>query len=168
MVFSLCPRPVYLVSVDDGERSNVFPMDLVGPLLPQRFTLALRNTSQSVETIKKARKVALAEVPGSACQMAYRLGEHHKKQSIDWQQLPFGLKRSKVFGLPVPDIALGVREIEILDFQTVGSHTFFVGRVASHEKLIEGRQLFHTSGIHQQLRRRLGSPFEEVLGTQDR
>src|SRR5207253_2999020 len=110
-------------------------------------------------------KVALAEVPGSACQIAYQLGAHHKKQIVDWQQLPFGLKRSKVFGLPVPDIALGIREIEILDFQTVGSHTFFAGRVASHESLIAGKQLFHTSVIHQKLRRRLGSPFEEALAS---
>src|SRR5262249_45494887 len=84
MIFYLCPRPVFFVSVDDGEHSNVFPMDLVGPLPPERLTLALRNTSPSVETMKNTRRVALGDVPGTACQIAYQLGAHHKKQQIDW------------------------------------------------------------------------------------
>lgn len=29
--FYICPRPVVLVSVVDGDRGNIFPMDLIGP-----------------------------------------------------------------------------------------------------------------------------------------
>jgi len=162
MVFSLCPRPVFLVSVDDGTHSNIFPMDLVGPLVPERFTLALRNTSMSVDTIKNARKVALADVPGDACEIAYKLGAHHKKRQIDWESLPFKTQRSRLFSLPVPQIARRVREVEILDFQTVGSHTLFVGRICSEEPLSAGPQLFHTSGIYQKMRTRYGRPFHEA------
>ena len=32
MIFYICPRPVVLVSVDDGSHSNLFPMDLIGPV----------------------------------------------------------------------------------------------------------------------------------------
>jgi flavin reductase (DIM6/NTAB) family NADH-FMN oxidoreductase RutF len=163
MIFYLCPRPVHFVSVDDGRHSNVFPMDLVGPLQLERFTLALRNTSPSVETMKSTRRVALGDVPGSACQIAYQLGAHHKKQQIDWDTLPFQALRSRQFSLRVPEIALRIREVELLDFQTVGSHTLFVGRISSEERLRAGPQLFHTSGVHQRLRARHGRPFEEAL-----
>ncbi len=163
MVFYLRPRPVFLVSVDDGHHSNIFPMDLVGPLQPERFTLALRNTSPSVETIKNARRLALADLPGTACRIAYQLGAHHKQSQVDWDRLPFKTVRSRDFSLPVPAIALRVREVEILDFQTVGSHTLFVGRICSQGVFAEGAQLFHTSGIHQRLRIRYGRPFQEAL-----
>lgn len=162
MVFYLRPRPVFFVTVDDGQHGNLFPMDLLGPLRSERFTLALRNTSPSVETIKRARRLALSDVPSNACKIAYKLGEHHKRRNIDWADLPFGLSLSREFSLPFPDIALRVREIDILDFQVVGSHTLFVGSVRSDQSLKTGSQLFHTSGIHQHWRARHGRPFQEV------
>jgi hypothetical protein len=70
MIFNLCPRPVFFVAVDDGRNSNLFPMDLVGPMAPEHFTLALRNTSPSVATIKNARRLVIADVPGDAAQIA--------------------------------------------------------------------------------------------------
>lgn len=165
LVFYLRPRPVFFVSVDDGQHANVFPMDLVGPLQPELFTMALRNTSPSVETMKRTRRVALGDVPGNACELAYQLGAHHKKQQIDWSTLPFSALRSQQFALRVPDIALRIREVEFLDFQTVGSHTLFVGRICSELPLRPGPQLCHTSVVHQRLRTRLGRPFQEALRT---
>jgi flavin reductase (DIM6/NTAB) family NADH-FMN oxidoreductase RutF len=159
MIFYICPRPVVLVSVDDGSHSNVFPMDLIGPVSADRFTLALRSTSQSVETMKTARRVVLADIPGSARSIAYKLGAHHKKVKVDWDKLPFSIRRSLNFALPYPDIALRVREVEILDFDTIGSHTFFVTRIASELEIAEAPRFFHTSGIYQHYRTRTGNPF---------
>jgi flavin reductase (DIM6/NTAB) family NADH-FMN oxidoreductase RutF len=159
MIFYICPRPVVLVSVDDGSHSNVFPMDLIGPVSADRFTLALRSSSQSVETMKTARRVVLADIPANARSTAYKLGAHHKNVKVDWAQLPFGIRRSPNFALPYPDIALRVREVEILDFDTIGSHTFFVTRIASELEVAERPGLFHTSGIYQHYRTRDGRPF---------
>ena len=61
-VLYISPRPVVLVSVDDGVNANMFPMDLVGPIHGGGFTLALRNTSPSVQTLRTARRAALAHV----------------------------------------------------------------------------------------------------------
>jgi flavin reductase (DIM6/NTAB) family NADH-FMN oxidoreductase RutF len=168
MVFYLRPRPVYLVSVDDGEHSNIFPMDLVGPVVPERFTLALRNTSPSVETIRRTRKVALSSVPAGDCQIAYQLGAHHNKITIDRESLPFKLSRSKEFSLPIPITALRVRELDILDFQSIGSHTLFVGRIVSDDSMRSGPQMFHTCGVHQQLRIRHKRGFEVPGAKSDR
>jgi hypothetical protein len=134
-------------------------MDLIGPLSADRFTLALRSTSQSVATMKSARRVALSDIPASARSIAYKLGVHHKNVAVDWDQLPFGIQRSLNFGLPYPQIALRVREVEILDFDTIGSHTFFMTRIVSALAAAEAPSFFHTSGIYQHYRTRKGYPF---------
>ena len=160
MIFYICPRPVVLVSVDDGSHSNLFPMDLIGPVSADRFTLALRTTSPSIPTMKGVRRVALADVPARDYATAYKLGIHHKNVKVDWDHLPFQLQRSPRFALRYPAIALRVREIEILDFDTVGSHTFFVTRIASEHGSGDDAQFFHTSGIYQHFRSRNGRAFQ--------
>jgi flavin reductase (DIM6/NTAB) family NADH-FMN oxidoreductase RutF len=159
MIFYICPRPVVLVSVDDGSHSNLFPMDLIGPVSSDRFTLALRSTSPSIATMKSARRVALSDVPARDYATAYKLGVHHKKKMVDWDHLPFEIHRSRNFSLPYPAIAMRVREIEILDFDTIGSHTFFVTQIASEDSAGDDAQFFHTSGIYQHFRSCNGRPF---------
>jgi flavin reductase (DIM6/NTAB) family NADH-FMN oxidoreductase RutF len=159
MIFYICPRPVVLVSVDDGSHSNLFPMDLIGPICPERFTLALRSTSPSIPTMKSARRVALSDVPARHHAAAYKLGIHHKNVKVEWDRLPFEIRRSRDFALPYPAIALRVRELEILDFDTIGSHTLFVSRIVSEHSAAEDTQFFHTSGIYQHFRSCKGRPF---------
>jgi flavin reductase (DIM6/NTAB) family NADH-FMN oxidoreductase RutF len=158
-IFYICPRPVVLVSVDDGSHSNLFPMDLIGPVSLDRFTLALRSTSQSIATMKSARRVALSDVAARDCASVYKLGIHHQNVKVEWNQLPFKIQRSRNFSLPCPAIALRIREIEILDFETVGSHTFFVTQIASEHSDGDDERLFHTSGIYQHFRSCHGRPF---------
>jgi flavin reductase (DIM6/NTAB) family NADH-FMN oxidoreductase RutF len=159
MIFYICPRPVVLVSVADRTHSNLFPMDLIGPVSADRFTLALRSTSPSIATMKSARQVAVSDVPASHCATAYKLGIHHKSALIDWHQLPFAVRKTRDFQLPYPAIALRVRELEILDCATIGSHTLFVTRVASEAAFAQDPQLFHASGIYQHFRARNARPF---------
>jgi flavin reductase (DIM6/NTAB) family NADH-FMN oxidoreductase RutF len=159
MIFYICPRPVVLVSVDDGSHSNLFPMDLIGPVSSDRFTLALRSTSPSIATMKSARRAALSDVPARDYATAYKLGIHHKNVMVEWDHLPFEIRRSRNFLLPYPAIALRVREIEILDFDTIGSHTFFVTKIASEDLAGDDAQFFHTSGIYQHFRSCNGRPF---------
>lgn len=160
MIFYICPRPVVLVSVDDGAHSNVFPMDLIGAIAPDHFALALRSTSQSIATMKSARRVALADIAAKDRAVAYQLGIHHKNIRVDWERLPFKIQRSRLYSLPCPETALRVRELDILSFETIGSHTFFVASVASDQPIRDDEQLFHTSGIYQEFRSRHGFPFQ--------
>lgn len=159
MVFYICPRQVVLVAVEEGEHRNLFPMDLIGPVGQDRFTLALRNTSRSVPVMKSVRRLALSDVAAADRELAYRLGASHRTPLPDWQSLPCATGRSRTFGLPFPRSALRVREVEILDFETIGSHTFFVTRLAAEQPLAEAPQLHHTSGLYQHFRRRHGRPF---------
>jgi len=159
MIFYICPRQVVLVSAAQGQHRNLFPMDLIGPVAPDRFTLALRNTSQSVPAMKVARRVVLSDVAAADCNLAYRLGVHHRDSLPDWQSLPCPVARSTEFSLPFPQSALRVRELEILDHETIGSHTFFVGRIAAEQPLMDADQLHQTSGLYQHFRMRHGRPF---------
>ena len=163
MIAYLCPRPVVLVSIDAPGHQNIFPMDLIGPL--QRsglFSLALRSTNVSVPAMREVRRVALSSVPATMKAVAYKLAEHHKQPLPNWNALPFPVRRSREFGIPAVAAALRIQELTIVHSQQVGSHTLFLGRIASDENLAEGAQLHHTAGFHQAYRRRQGMPFTEV------
>lgn len=155
-LFYICPRPVVLVSVDDGVNDNLFPMDLIGRL-GDRFTLALRSTSASIATMHASRRVALADVALRLQDTVYGLGKHHRLKQIDWDELPFATARSPEFGLRVPADAQRVRECTIESWREVGSHQFFMCRAVSDRTLGNEPRLHHTSGIHRTYRARRGS-----------
>lgn len=163
MIAYLCPRPVVLVSVEAPGHRNIFPMDLIGPLQPSGFfSLALRSTNVSIPVLHEARKVALSGVPASMKAVVYKLAEHHQRPLHDWSELAFAVRPSREFGIPVVADALNVRELSIVHYQEIGSHTFFLGHVVSDESSTGGVQLHHTAGFHQAWRRRLGMPFTEA------
>lgn len=159
MTFYICPRPVVLVSVSESTHRNIFPMDLIGPLWPECFTLALRNTSLSVPTMAAARRVAISGIGADHKDAVYRLGEHHKKEFTDWNALPFVMHLSETFRIPAVSSALSIRELAIEHNELIGSHMFFVCRIVSDRKQSSGLQLHHTAGFHQEFRRRRGDPF---------
>lgn len=161
-VFYICPRPVVLVSVVAGDVGNIFPMDLVGPVGRQRFTLALHSTSTALPLIERSRRAALSSVPVEQTQVAYNLGKNHKKPSVDWSSVPFGLTASPAFALPVPQFSLRTREIEIEDVRPSGSHTLLIGRVVEDHYWTEGLQFFQAHGFYEEWRQK-AVPFATAI-----
>jgi hypothetical protein len=161
-IFYICPRPVMLISAWDGREGNLFPMDLIGPFGEGRFTLALRNTSPSVATMKRTRTIVLSDISPADCATAYRLGAHHKTAAIDWHALPFPVHRTKRSNIPHPAIALRVRELELLDHATTGSHTLFVAEITADYPASAGPRLFHTTSSHQRYRSSRGQPLQSA------
>lgn len=157
-VFYLQPRPVVLVSVDDGNASNIFPMDLIGPLGDDLFAMALRTTSPSVQTMEKAGHWAIGEVPFARYRTAYSLGKHHKEKTIDRDSLGIALRASPGHGLPLPAWSLNVRDLVLVDAHTVGSHRLFVTRIAGDSEWNSGPQFHHTSKSLGTWLRRQGQP----------
>jgi flavin reductase (DIM6/NTAB) family NADH-FMN oxidoreductase RutF len=162
MVFYICPRPVVLVTVSEDAHSNIFPMDLIGTLGNQLFTLALRNTSVSVPTMVSARRLAISGIRSENKDIAYKLGEHHKREFVDWGSLPLPIFRTEHLKLPAIASALWVKELTVDSSEVIGSHTFFACRIVSDYQLSSGLQLHHTSGFHQEYRRRRGVPFDSA------
>ena len=130
-VFYICPRPVVLVTVEHQGAGNMFPMDLIGPTDSPWFSMALRLTSPAVKLIEQSRRLALAAVPYSYKSFAYDLGKHHSKTHIEWDTLPFPLKASPQFRLPVAEGAPRVREVRVEELRQVGSHMLFLTSMVS-------------------------------------
>lgn len=161
-VFYMLPRPVYLVSVVHEDAGNLFPMDLVGPLGDRGFLLALRLTSPSVELMRASGKIAVSAVPASWKEVAYRLGDHHRKRTIAWDELPFAVAPSPVLALPVPVDALGLRELELAHAEPVGSHMLFATEVKIASTRDHAPQLCHVSDMYAQWRAAAGQPFVDA------
>jgi flavin reductase (DIM6/NTAB) family NADH-FMN oxidoreductase RutF len=136
-IFYFCLRPAVLVSVMDGSRGNIFPMDLIGPLGPTKFSLALHNSRAGIPLIQRSRKVAVSSVPMNEAPAAYALGKNHRKASIDWTELPFATMASANFHLPVPHFALRVREMEITSVRSIGSCTLFLAEIVGGNHIDE-------------------------------
>ncbi|HVU83009.1 MAG TPA: hypothetical protein VHD89_13490, partial [Rhodanobacteraceae bacterium] len=142
---------------------NIFPMDLIGPLRRSGFfSLALRSTNVSASVMRDVRRVALSGAPAHLKATVYQLAVHHKQPLDDWNALPFPVRPSRAFGIPVVAEAPRLQELAIVHSQEIGSHTFFLGRVVSDENPTPGMQLHHTAGFHQAWRRRSGTPFTEA------
>jgi flavin reductase (DIM6/NTAB) family NADH-FMN oxidoreductase RutF len=148
-----CPRPVGLVSVSDGNATNLFPMNLMGPIGGGRFAFALNTGKPVTLLIERARRIALSTVPFAQAKAVYAMAMNHKKDSIDVTELPFSVRRSAEFGLPVPEFALRVREMEVEEIARPGSHTLFVARIVRDvdREPPEGAQpqFFTIHGIYQ-------------------
>jgi len=146
--FYICPRPVVLVSVVDGNAGNIFPMDLIGPIGGQHFTLALHGTSTAVSPMERSRRVALSGVPVEQISIAYGLGQNHKKTDFRWNQISFDLTTSPAFGLPIPEFALSVKEMEIEEVRAMGSHKLFICRTEVNHLRSHGLQLSFVQGFY--------------------
>jgi flavin reductase (DIM6/NTAB) family NADH-FMN oxidoreductase RutF len=145
-VYYMRPRPVSLVTVMDGGESDLFPMDLIGPLSSGNFTLALRSTSPAIRLMRHSRRIAVSAIPASFKRAAYSLGTHHKTLCVDWNGLPFTTISSQEFALPVPRDALLVRELEIQAVHEINSHTFFVTTVMRETRSGDGEAFCHVAG----------------------
>ena len=155
-VIFICPRPVVLVSLLDGERGNIFPVNLMGSVGGDYLVFALNSTRQAAPMVERAGHVAMSSVPFDHSAAARALGKNHHRASIDWEQLPFATRRSAVLGIPVPEFALGVRELDIQIVRRLGSHTFFVARVLGEQRYADGPSFCMIHGLYEAWRQRNG------------
>lgn len=161
-VFYMMPRPVYLVSVVDGDAGNLFPMDLVGPLGEHGFLLALRLTSPSVELMRASGRIAVSAVPAEWKELAYRLGDHHRTRMLAWDTLQVRIAPSPVLGIPVPRDALGLRELAVERCEAVGSHMLFATSIVAHSAQRDAPQLCHVSDMYARWRVARGEPLTDA------
>jgi flavin reductase (DIM6/NTAB) family NADH-FMN oxidoreductase RutF len=162
-VFYICPRPVALVSVTDGDVANIFPMDLIGPIGTQHFALALHHTSTAVPLIERSLRIALSNIPVERKSTAYDLGRNHKRPGVNWPELPFATSPSAAFRIPVPAFSLRVREMQIEAVRALGSHKLFLATTVRDERRADGAQLCMVHGIYQARREQwMGNLHQEM------
>lgn len=148
------PHPVSLVSLVDESGGNIFPMNLMGDLGNGRFGFALKDSRRAAHLVEHAGRVAVSSVPLSQAPFVFQLAANHFKQSIVWDQLPFAIRPSTAFHIPVPVFTQRVREMEIEKVHRVGSHTFFVARIVRDESFTQTAGLCVIHGFYQAWRLR--------------
>jgi flavin reductase (DIM6/NTAB) family NADH-FMN oxidoreductase RutF len=154
MVTFIRPHPLALVSLIGETNGNIFPMNLMGDLGHGYFAFALKDSRLAAHLVRRAGRIALSSVPLPQSSVAFQLAVNHTKESIDWNQLPFAVKRSTVFHIPIPVFATRTREMEVEKVLAIGSHTFFVARVVSDETFSDDLQVNVIHGFYQSWRLR--------------
>lgn len=128
------PRKIYVVVVAAEDYLNIFPMDLhLKDPASMQYVFALQLTNLATEEIKQNRQVVICEIAADSIATAYGLGKNHGKTNLFKQELPFALDTSKTFGIPVPEFAIGYREVEVGQWKDLGSHTLFLGKIVYEE-----------------------------------
>jgi flavin reductase (DIM6/NTAB) family NADH-FMN oxidoreductase RutF len=148
----ICPRRVVLVSAVWGDRSNIFPMNLLGSLGDGYFAFSLDSTRLAAPLVAGAGQVTLSGIPVRRAEIAQQLGRNHKKESVALSQLPFATTPSTALEIPVPSFASRVTELQVETTRNLGSHTLFVSRVVRDERRSAGEQYFMVHGIYQSWR----------------
>lgn len=148
-VMFICPRPISLVSVITDIKGNMFPVNVMGDVDNGYFAFSLRSPKIPAHLVADAGRIALSSVPFEQGAFAYQMGVNHNRQSINWYELPFKMKKSKMFQIPVPVFAYRAREMEVEKIHPIGSHTMFIARVVSDERYSEGPELFVIHGFYE-------------------
>jgi flavin reductase (DIM6/NTAB) family NADH-FMN oxidoreductase RutF len=149
MVTFIRPHPLALVSLGNQVSGNIFPMNLMGDLGNGYFAFALKDSRLAAHLVEDSGRIALSSVPLQQSSIPFKLAVNHTKRSIEWNELPFLTKLSSRFGIPVPAFATRVREMEVQKLYKIGSHTFFIARIISDERLAESPQICVIHGFYQ-------------------
>jgi hypothetical protein len=70
--------------------------------------------------VERSGRIAISGIPLARCAMAFQFASNYKKQSVDWDGLPFATAPSAEFGIPVPDFATSVKELEVVKVHRIG------------------------------------------------
>jgi flavin reductase (DIM6/NTAB) family NADH-FMN oxidoreductase RutF len=145
------PRKVVLTTVKTKTHFNIFPMDFVLRLPEEKFLLlGLNENNRSIKEIFEYKKMIITDVPSSKKLLVYGLADQHRKDVKDIKNLPFDFFNSELFNHPVPEFALGYKEIELTKFVKMGSHYLLVCKLLNEKELKPQEPfLYHVHSIHQ-------------------
>lgn len=144
------PRNIIIVSYQDENYYNIFPMDIHSYLEEEGlYILGLRTTNITLGKILEAKKVVVCDTDQIDINTVYNLGKHASKSPTPKDQLPFKTTESELFGFPVPDFVGSYKEIEILHHRKMGFHMLMLGKVVNSKKIRENTASFYHVGFLQ-------------------
>ncbi len=148
-VYFICPRPIVLAAVAEGEGGNMFPMNLMGPLGKDYFGFALNSHRLAAPLVDRVRRITLSNVPIEQAAVVIALGANHKKSGIAWNELPFPALHLPGIATPVPAFATHVREMAIQSAHPIGSHTLFIAKTTAELHIAHRFDMFSAHGFYQ-------------------
>ena len=148
------PHPIALGSIQSDAGGNIFPMNLMGELSDRYFAFALKGSRRPSHLVANLKHIAISNIPPRLCSAAFTLAANHKKESIEWDRLPFPLSTSQQLKFPIPAAAGRVRELSVEQVHKLGSHTLFLARILSDEPRFDEPQVHAIHGFYQYWRLR--------------
>jgi flavin reductase (DIM6/NTAB) family NADH-FMN oxidoreductase RutF len=143
-VYTLKPRPVYLVSVAHQKGFDVFPIDIFGQVADDLRVISVRTTSPVIRYILETGNLCAASVPFYSKETVYRFGGHHAGGVLPEPLHDVRFMESPLLRMPVPDFAVSVQELHVRHSFTQGIHTQFVAQVMHHYRMSHAPLLAHT------------------------
>ncbi|MBS1527366.1 MAG: hypothetical protein JST19_17060 [Bacteroidetes bacterium] len=155
------PRKIIIVSYQDDNYYNIFPMDIQGYIRDENlYILGLRTTNVTLDRILEAKKVVICDTDAVDIETVYNLGKHSSSAPTPKEKLPFGTTPSELFGFPVPDFAGSYKEVEIISNRKMGYHMLMVGKVVNAKEVkTERSSLYHVGFLQFQ-----DSDYESIEG----
>jgi flavin reductase (DIM6/NTAB) family NADH-FMN oxidoreductase RutF len=138
------PRSIIIVSFQDDEYYNIFPMDIHAYIKNEdMYILGLRTTNVTLDKILKAGKVVVCDTDSVDINTVYNLGKHPSAAPTPIHELPFGTTGSELFGFPIPDFVGSYKEIEIIQHKKMGYHMLLVGKVVNKKMIRKNPSSLH-------------------------
>ena len=144
-VYSLLPRPVYVISVLHATGFDAFPVDIAGMIAPGVMIFGIRKSSASVQQILATGKFCASTVSFEERDRAYALGKYHSGGILPVDFIHLFSSASEKLKIPVPDFAVDVLELEVNDSFEEGVHVQLVVKVINETKRGHFPILAHTA-----------------------
>jgi hypothetical protein len=130
------PRKVCLISFNQNDYYNIFPMDLLGEIKDcKRHAFGLRHSNAALSKIIETKKIVVSEVSFNYKNIIYQLGEHHRTNPPSFNSLPFKIMHTSNFGFYIPEWIENYKEIKILKTMNLGSQMLLWGEVINERTL---------------------------------
>ena len=155
------PRKISVASIWDGDKGNVFPTDLNGPIQDGFFVISLREAGKAHHQVLKTGRLLLAEMDVSKAANVYRLGKNHMRDLRPLDELPEAPERIGEY--PVLEGVTHYRLLERITGKTCSIHHIHIFRIVEEKVLNpEARALAHIHRDYATWRLRNGLPTEYV------
>ncbi|MGC4100712.1 hypothetical protein [Ferruginibacter sp.] len=132
------PRSIALITVGEDDLFNLFPTDLHGQVNETQYIISLRTGGRALEQVQKAGRLLLTAVSSSAYQTAYALGKNHMQPLRPKNELSFSASVSENFKWPLPENAIGYKELQLQDAFVHGIHSIMLFSINFQQQLQPG------------------------------
>jgi len=139
------PRKVIIISYEDGNYYNLFPMDFRRYYAADNlYVFGLRVSNITLDKILQSKKLVVCDTDTVALNTIYFLGKHHSSSPPEKADLPFELAQSELYKFPVPAFSASYKEVEIINSKKIGSHMLMIGRAINQVQVRpESDSIYH-------------------------
>jgi flavin reductase (DIM6/NTAB) family NADH-FMN oxidoreductase RutF len=157
------PRIISMITVREGDKMNMFPTDLHGPVDKNYYISSLRIGGKANEQVERAGSVVLSNITALARKEAYALGKNHTAEVRPYNHFELAPFRSRVDQAPLPKSVLRYRELERIRHFDCGIHRIHFYKILAEEIIQPGNTLAHIHNYYGQWRLNHRMPTEFLL-----